>query len=195
MWMASLTDTERQGVVPRHQFLMEQAGRARIMRSPTAAPNFFQQNSDQIEPVKPVGWPKRLYFYWQNGWKMISSKHMTISPNICIRYIYINSSRTKYKYDYYGYNHHLLLVYRSNCCSQPEQWGRSKLNYFTTRAHYTRTNTFFSICAQWLEPFCQGYFCQFFRPTFGMSYHQVLMVGHTKSRPKKSAKISLTERL
>ena len=36
--MTSLTDVERQseGIVPRHQFLMEQAGRARIMRSPTA---------------------------------------------------------------------------------------------------------------------------------------------------------------
>ena len=54
--MTSLTDTERQseGLVTRHQFLMEQAGRARIMRSPTAAPKFVFENSDHIKPVKPL---------------------------------------------------------------------------------------------------------------------------------------------
>ena len=54
MCMALLTDTKRQGLVPRHQFLLEQAGRARIMRTPTAAPKSVFQNSDHIEPVKPV---------------------------------------------------------------------------------------------------------------------------------------------
>ena len=41
-------------IVPRHQFLMGQADRARIMRSPTAVSEFVFQNSDQIEPVKTV---------------------------------------------------------------------------------------------------------------------------------------------
>ena len=50
--MASLTDTKRQGLVTHHQFLMEQACRARIIRSPTAVPKFDFQNLDQIEPVK-----------------------------------------------------------------------------------------------------------------------------------------------
>ena len=52
--MAPLTDNERQneGIVPRDQFLMELAGRARIMGSPTATPKFVFQNSDLIEPVK-----------------------------------------------------------------------------------------------------------------------------------------------
>ena len=56
MWLTSLTDNERQseGIVTHHQFLMEQAGRARIMRRPTAVPEFVFQNYDQIEPVKPL---------------------------------------------------------------------------------------------------------------------------------------------
>ena len=45
---------QSEGIVPSHQFLMEQVGRARIMRSPTAAPTFVFQNSDHIELVKPL---------------------------------------------------------------------------------------------------------------------------------------------
>ena len=43
MWLTSLRDSKRQneGIVTRHQFLMEHAGRARIMRRLT----------DQIEPL------------------------------------------------------------------------------------------------------------------------------------------------
>ena len=60
--MTSLTDTKRQGIVTRHQFLMEQAGHARIMRSPTATPILFFQNLDQIEPVQPLVYPKKVIF-------------------------------------------------------------------------------------------------------------------------------------
>ena len=56
------TECQSEGIVTRHQFLMEQAGHARIMRSPTAASKFSFQNSDQIAPVKPGVRPKDVIF-------------------------------------------------------------------------------------------------------------------------------------
>ena len=81
--MTSLTDSKRQneGIVTHHQFLMEQADCARILRRPT----------EQIEPIKPVVGPKRRCMNCQNVGERTTSFYTAIYHNISTNNIYIRS--------------------------------------------------------------------------------------------------------